>query len=356
MHMSARCHDRILNLSLVDAQHVGLPGSFAAILHPFQVQYSHHERRSESVCSFSSSHGCHGTVIRGDWAAEVFQELCFPHSQHGTLVDGFASARPLPRLSGTAYVSLHMRLGALLRCLAPSLLGLWGIGAAQYNVTLNVTASEIVYSPPACNASSKACESAWQIITLPGVTPTSDFVSTSGPTNGSGNIIPQLFLDFRGTALHIYTSSRSNATANITLSTEDPTISITTAVNTSAGLISVIGLPEGQTTTLTITYTATNESALLDILNITIITPYNDTSVFPTTTLPPSTSIPSFSPTVSVGPAQQAVKRSQTASDIVAEVLGALLGLVLGVLGAMGIGYYRRKHRRSTPSGTIQAT
>lgn len=43
------------------------------------------------------------------------------------------------------------------------LLSSWFIiaGNAQANVTLESTASEIVYSPLACNSEAESCESAW---------------------------------------------------------------------------------------------------------------------------------------------------------------------------------------------------
>ncbi|OCH89802.1 hypothetical protein OBBRIDRAFT_793942 [Obba rivulosa] len=148
-------------------------------------------------------------------------------------------------------------------------------GFAQVNVTLNDTAPEIVYSPPACNASTGLCDSSWQIVSDPDVA-NGTVTSTVGPTAGGGDLIPQLFLTFQGTALYIRTSSFSTAVANITLSTTDPVVSITTEVNTSIGLISAIGLPANKATILAITYIVTEgATARLDIGSITITSPTN---------------------------------------------------------------------------------
>ncbi|EED83793.1 predicted protein [Postia placenta Mad-698-R] len=203
------------------------------------------------------------------------------------------------------------------------LLASWLAAAcAQANVTLLSTASEIVYSPPSCNNSqAAACAGAWQVIPSPD-TAGAYITSTNGPTVGSGDLIPQLFLNFQGTGLDIRTSTLSTATVNVTLSTQDPTISITREVDSAAGLITVIGLPEDLVTTLSLT-----------------------TNPFPSTTLPPSTVIPSFAPTITIVPVIEESQK-QTPADIVAEVLGAILGVTLGALGYAAVQFYLRLRRR----------
>lgn len=226
------------------------------------------------------------------------------------------------------------------------LLASWLAAAcAQANVTLLSTASEIVYSPPSCNNSqAAACAGAWQVIPSPD-TAGAYITSTNGPTVGSGDLIPQLFLNFQGTGLDIRTSTLSTATINVTLSTQDPTISITREVDSAAGLITVIGLPEDLVTTLSLTYIATAHATRLDISNITIVTPNNDTNPFPSTTLPPPTVIPSFAPTITIVPIIEESQK-QTPADIVAEVLGAILGVTLGALGYAAVQFYLRLRRR----------
>ncbi|KAI0923543.1 hypothetical protein AcW1_006468 [Taiwanofungus camphoratus] len=200
----------------------------------------------------------------------------------------------------------------------------------------------------ACNrtlisGASGSCNSAWHIIPSPD-SPESTVTSTSGPTIGSGNLVPQVFLTFTGLALYIRTSSLSTAIANITLSTQNPAISITTQVDSAAGLITVIGLLENETTTLAITFVASNEPTQLDIGSFTITLPNNGMSPSILPTLPVSSTLPTFSPIVTT-PTQHK-SQSQTGADITAEVLGAVLGVVLGTIGAAGITYYYKKRRQ----------
>ncbi|EGN96901.1 hypothetical protein SERLA73DRAFT_140747, partial [Serpula lacrymans var. lacrymans S7.3] len=86
---------------------------------------------------------------------------------------------------------------------------------AQQNVTLQSTAPQIVYSPSLCsNSTTGSCVSAWQVLNdIPGTS----VVSTTGPVPQAGNIIPQMFLSFIGSAAYIYTSSLSTAIINVTL-------------------------------------------------------------------------------------------------------------------------------------------
>jgi len=224
--------------------------------------------------------------------------------------------------------------------------------SAQVNITVDDTAPEIVYSPPACNATIGPepvvlCNSSWQIVSQPDAF-NGTVTSTIGPTAGGGDLIPQLFLTFQGIALYIRTSLFSTAIANVTLSTENPVVSITTQVNTSTGFISAVGLPADKATTLAITYIVTEgKAARLDIDSITITTATNNTSPFALVPLPPSTTLSSFS-FASISPsAVHIATRTQTRGDIAAEVLGAVLGVVLGALGVAAIRYYRR--RRSAP-------
>ncbi|PCH36429.1 hypothetical protein WOLCODRAFT_82229 [Wolfiporia cocos MD-104 SS10] len=146
--------------------------------------------------------------------------------------------------------------------------------AASVNVTLEPNASQIVYSPPACNITAPTCDSAWCFLPSPDIA-SGIISSTEGPTVGSGALVPQLFLTFTGIGLYIRTSNLSTATANVTLSTQDPTVSITTQVHTAAGLITVVDLPPNRATTLALTYIPANYSTRLDISNITIVTAAN---------------------------------------------------------------------------------
>ncbi|OBZ73847.1 hypothetical protein A0H81_06457 [Grifola frondosa] len=220
------------------------------------------------------------------------------------------------------------------------------------NVTVDNTDPHITYIPPACNvtlnpASTAACTSSWQILRSANASGGS-ITSTSGPTVGGGDLIPQLFLTVRALSLFINTSSSSTAIANISLSTSDPVISITTLVNTSVGVISAIGLHEDEDTTLAITFVVTDQPTRLDIDSITIEASDNNTTPVVSPSLPPSASLPTSSATSS--PTQPSNSRTTHSSgDIAAEVLGAVLGAVLLTLGFGTLVYFRRKrHRRPT--------
>ncbi|KAL6297846.1 hypothetical protein BKA93DRAFT_831188 [Sparassis latifolia] len=147
---------------------------------------------------------------------------------------------------------------------------------AQVNVTLQSTNPDIIYNPPACDgttASVSCSNSSWRII------PSSDgpdsvVTSTNGPK--IGGFIPQLFMTFTGLALYIRTSSLSNATANITLFTEDPVISITTEVDSAVGLIVAVDLQPDKATTLAITFVPSSNATRLDISSFTITIPTNE--------------------------------------------------------------------------------
>ena len=108
--------------------------------------------------------------------------------------------------------------------------------------------------------------------------PSAVITSTSGPTNGSAALVPQLFLTFTGTTLYIRTSSASTALVNVSLATQDPDFAITARVDTAAagGLITVVGLPSDRATTLSMTYVASQAETRLDVSNITIVTTSNE--------------------------------------------------------------------------------
>lgn len=108
--------------------------------------------------------------------------------------------------------------------------------------------------------------------------PSAVVTSTSGPTNGSAALVPQLFLTFTGTTLYIRTSSASTAIVNVSLATQDPDFAITSRVDTATanGLITVVGLPSDRATTLTMKYVASEAETRLDVSNITIVTTGNE--------------------------------------------------------------------------------
>ncbi|EPT02922.1 hypothetical protein FOMPIDRAFT_1058906 [Fomitopsis schrenkii] len=239
-----------------------------------------------------------------------------------------------------------MLLGPPARCwLLLSSFAAYLLAVAAEDVTIQSTAPEIVYSPPACNVTVSTCQSAWQVVTSPD-DPSAVVTSTNGPTNRSAALIPQLFLTFTGTTLYIRTSTASTAIVNVSLATQDPDFAITARVDTAtaSGLITVVGLPSDRATTLTMKYIASDAETRLDVSNITIVTTSND-SPFSSSPLPSSTTIPTFSPVIS--PATTApASHKQSRADIIAEVLGSVLGAVLCLFAAIAIMFWRKRRKQ----------
>ncbi|KAF8159292.1 hypothetical protein B0H34DRAFT_654947 [Crassisporium funariophilum] len=123
------------------------------------------------------------------------------------------------------------------------------------NVSIPITSPQIVYTPFVCNttavlANPQACAGAWQ------TSNSSDtglpVISSRGPSTGSANIIPQLFFEFRASTLYLTTLPSSNATANITISSNGVVVS--SLFNSALGFVTIVDLPESQPVLLTITY------------------------------------------------------------------------------------------------------
>ncbi|KAI0676141.1 hypothetical protein C8Q78DRAFT_1008255 [Trametes maxima] len=161
------------------------------------------------------------------------------------------------------------------------LLGLTRNVAADVNITLEDTASQIIYSPPACGLTlssagtetptpqSQICDSAWRIIAAQDASG-GTLTTTSGPTDGSGGLIPQLFLSVRALALYVKTTPSSTAIVNVSVSTTSPVVTVKSELNSSLEFISIINLPEETVTTLSLTFVNSNQTTLLDIDSITV--------------------------------------------------------------------------------------
>jgi len=100
-----------------------------------------------------------------------------------------------------------------------------------------------------------------------------EVTSTNGPDSAVGDIIPQMFLSFRGqspysplhsmieydtshtgSAIYIHTSSQSTATVNVSVSSPSVAVHTGAQVNSSIGWISAVGLSEDVAFTITMTY------------------------------------------------------------------------------------------------------
>ncbi|KAF5379405.1 hypothetical protein D9615_006494 [Tricholomella constricta] len=237
--------------------------------------------------------------------------------------------------------------------------------SSQRNITVPSDAPQIVYTPFVCDVSSgsantgKECDGAWQVISLKDAT----FVSTNGPAPGV-DIVPQMFFRFRGanpqssklsrntdilwrskaSAFYLSTSSLSNATTNITVSNNGTTSAA--AFNSSVGIVSVYNLPESTISTVAITFIPDASPTRLDIGDIILTVAGEPVTsiIFPTETLPPTASLPTFgtpSPTSAPTPVQASSNRR-----LIAQAVGITLGLSLGLTTVAVLLYVFWRHRR----------
>ncbi|KAI0832039.1 hypothetical protein BC628DRAFT_578801 [Trametes gibbosa] len=231
--------------------------------------------------------------------------------------------------------------------------------AADVNITLEDTASQIIYSPPACGLTlspagteteTQICDSAWRITAAEDASG-GTLTTTSGPTDGSGGLIPQLSLPVRALALYVKTSQASSAVVNVTVSTIDPVVTVRSELNSSIEFISIINLPEDTVTTLSIAFVKSNVTTRLDIDSIIVTISDNNTTPFVSPSLPASTALPTITPTIVIpSPSQPLAHAGQTSGDIAAEILGALLGTALIAAGIFLVVLFRRRRRRPAPS------
>ncbi|KAI6149626.1 hypothetical protein BKA82DRAFT_1006349 [Pisolithus tinctorius] len=214
---------------------------------------------------------------------------------------------------------------------------------AQQIVVLSSNDSDIIYNPPLCSSSDvvSGCISPWQLLNDSSASTT--VISTSGPIPQAGNVIPQMFLTFRASSLYLYPSPLSNATVNFTLTAEPSDTSITSMVNTSINIITAVGLPLTQATTLGITFIPGDLPTRFDVESITLVVANASAtaSYLPSPLLPSSSSPPLFT--------SSSTPTSAHTSSGVSEVtiLGATLGSVLGgfviLVIVLSVALYRRR-------------
>ncbi|KAJ3983264.1 hypothetical protein F5890DRAFT_210530 [Lentinula detonsa] len=244
--------------------------------------------------------------------------------------------------------SLFLYSSSIISCLAQQ-------GESLQNISIANTSPQIDYTPFVCNVTdsgsfSTSCLGGWQVLTSEGQT----VVSTKGAGPLGANVVPQMFLQFRASALFLSTSASSNATFEIAVSAGNTSVSV--SANSSIGVAAVLNLPENETTTLSLTFTPGQIASHLDIGNITISVIDNSSlpSILPTQTLPPTVSLPSFiSSTTTVSstsssPTNTSNSQSSDSShkQLVADAVGLTVGLGLGLTLVTSLGYYTWKRRR----------
>ncbi|KAJ4474928.1 hypothetical protein J3R30DRAFT_3295208 [Lentinula aciculospora] len=242
----------------------------------------------------------------------------------------------------SAWFSIY--LSSIISCLAQQ------SGSLQ-NISISNTSPEIDYTPFLCNATgsesfSPSCLGGWQVLTVGGET----VVSTEGAGPLGADVIPQMFLQFRASALFLSTSPSANATFEIAVSAGNTSISV--SANSSIGVAAVLNLPANETTTLSLTFTPGQVPSRIDVGTITITVPDNSSisSVLPTQTLPPTISLPTFISSTSTGSSTSSPSNTSpsnsTHKQLVADAVGLTVGLGLGLTLITSLGYYTWKRRR----------
>ncbi|KAF7356966.1 hypothetical protein MVEN_01032800 [Mycena venus] len=261
----------------------------------------------------------------------------------------FSLASTLSRCSGVEYPPLWIWIWLWVVSLSLPVTR----AAGSVNVSIANTSPAIVYTPFLCNATSlisdPGCSGGWNASAIAGI-PT---VSTTGPTPDGADIVPQMFMAFRASALFMSTSAISNASANFTVTSSSLTLS--RVVDSAAGVIAIVNLVESELTTLTITFVPGQSVSQLDIGSIlmTVTDPDVTSSFLPTMTLPPSITLPTFIPqsttassSLSASPSSTSTHRSLAHRAQIAEALGLVLGLGVGLTLIAGAAFYWWKRRR----------
>jgi len=213
-----------------------------------------------------------------------------------------------------------------------------------YDVSIPMISPQIVYTPFLCNAStlSQTCNGAWELTNQTGTL----LVSTTGPDPTSTNIIPQLFFSFRASMIHLTTSSLSNATVNVTVSTDD--IVLSRLFDSAVGFFTVSKLLESITTTLTLSYIPGPSPTRLDIssLVLSVVNVSATTSFFPTPSLPLSVPAPTFISLSTTIPAPSpSLQTTPGKRTMIAEAVGLTVGLGLGLTMFSVIAMYLWRRR-----------
>lgn len=217
------------------------------------------------------------------------------------------------------------------------------------NILIPITTPQIIYTPFVCNATvdSQLCSGAWHLSS------SKDSIFTTGPTAASGSFLPQLFADFREVSrLTMNAIPSSNATVNITLSGGG--IQISNLFDSSLGTVTVVNLPQDQTTHLTVTFVPSAGPTVFGLESFVITVPQNASisSLLPTPPLPTFSSLPtsasnSSSTSLPTGP------KPISKQTRIAEGVGITIALIV-VLALIGVFLYQRGKKRKERNEKIE--
>lgn len=261
-----------------------------------------------------------------------------PNSGYAT-----TSLRPLP-LSDV----LGILLFVLLAC------AIFPIATAQVvqNVTLQNTDDDLIYVPELC-VDGEACLGGWMVVGLAGSS-NGSVTTTNGPDASFGNILPQVYLTFRGSALYVKTSDVSNATANLTVSSLPSGTLESRVFEPSRDFWAFEDLDESQLTTVAVTYLPDQDgegpSRLdIDFVKISVSDASVTSSFLPSPTLPTSAFTPRFAPpsTLSAPPptiTSSSLRRQPTGAIVGETIAGFVVALL--VITLIVVFVWRRDRRK----------
>jgi len=262
------------------------------------------------------------------------------------------------------FVGLNSLLSPGSLLLSVCILCLAGVANGQQfrNLSIPVNSPQIVYTPFVCNATTvkvnpQSCAGAWQL------SEDNSTISTTGPSSTPNHIIPQLFFQFRAFNLFLSTSSTSNATVNITASSNG--VALSTVFNTTLRSATIVNLQLEDVSQLTITFLPSNTPTIfeLEAINITAVENGTITSILPSQTLPPSIELPIFATSTSstsvipTATATTPVPVKSSKGKRIAEAVGLTVGVSLGLTAIVAVAFYfwkrrRRWRRRRSTEGT----
>ncbi|KAG2012012.1 hypothetical protein CC2G_012064 [Coprinopsis cinerea AmutBmut pab1-1] len=229
------------------------------------------------------------------------------------------------------------------------------------NVTVPLFSDQIVYTPFLCDAAEmlenpEACAGAWFSTNVPDIP--FPVVTSLGQNSSTGDIIPQMFFRFRASTLYLTFVPGFNASVNLTLSATN-NAEITTTVQSSIGLATVVNIPEDLITTLALTVLPSSTPVQFGLVSIMMTVPINadPTSIIPSLTLPPPSPISTFfSPTTtSYATSTITMPVDPSRKTFIAHAVGITVGVGLGATLIVGLAFFWWKRRRRK-SGTPPAS
>ncbi|PAV19721.1 hypothetical protein PNOK_0465500 [Pyrrhoderma noxium] len=238
--------------------------------------------------------------------------------------------------------------------LVPSCGWAWAQDGTAQNITLQSYQRELVYIPELCNATgadvANGCSGAWVETELEEAS-NSLVTTTFGPAAEFENIVPQVYLIFRASAIYIKTSDVSNATANLTVSSQPSGGLESTVITPLQEFWTIQGIDESQLSEAVVTFIPEVDDSGselptrldIDFIKITVSNISATESALPSQTISTSVFTPVFATFTTVA-SSSGSNRSPSPGSIVGATIGGMAGFLL-ICGLVATLLWRR-HRR----------